>query len=79
MTGLTARRMAPTARPAPTNADRDAANRKVPIHGPEDFIGMRAAGRLAGLTLDHVTPFVRPGVSTGVPRLPRSARLPAAG
>jgi methionyl aminopeptidase len=57
--------MAPTARPAPTNADRDAANRKVPIHGPEDFIGMRAAGHLAGLTLDHVTPFVRPGVSTG--------------
>ena len=65
MTGLTARRMAPTARPAPAAADRDAANRKVPIHGPAGFAGMRAAGRLAALTLDQVTPFVRPGVSTG--------------
>ncbi len=65
MTGLTARRVAPAARPAPAAADRDAANRKVPIHGPEGFAGMRAAGRLAALTLDHVTPFVRPGVSTG--------------
>ncbi|HMR33934.1 MAG TPA: type I methionyl aminopeptidase [Geminicoccaceae bacterium] len=56
--------MAAAPRPAPTAADRDAAHRKVPIHGDADYAGMRAAGRLAALTLDHVTPFVQPGVST---------------
>jgi len=35
------------------------------IHGPEDFKGMRKAGRLAAETLDYLTPHVRPGVSTG--------------
>jgi methionyl aminopeptidase len=35
------------------------------IHGPEDFEGMRRAGRLAAETLDFVTPHVRTGVSTG--------------
>lgn len=66
MKGLTARRMAAVPRPAPAAAaaDRDAANRKVPIHFADDYAGMRAAGRLAALTLDHVTPSVRPGVST---------------
>ncbi len=64
MKGLAARRMAAAPRPAPTAADRDAAHRKVPIHGDADYAGMRAAGRLAALTLDHVTPFVQPGVST---------------
>ena len=34
-------------------------------HGPEAFEGMRKAGRLAAETLDHVTPFVAPGVTTG--------------
>ena len=29
-----------------------------------DFAGMRAAGRLAADTLDHITAFVRPGVTT---------------
>jgi methionyl aminopeptidase len=35
------------------------------IHGPEDFQGMRNAGRLAAETLDFILPHVRPGVSTG--------------
>jgi methionyl aminopeptidase len=43
---------------------RDGAGRTVPIHGPEAFEAMRRAGRLAAMTLDHVTPHVRPGVST---------------
>jgi len=38
--------------------------RRVTLHGPEDFEGMRKAGRLAAATLDHVTPFVKPGVTT---------------
>jgi len=35
------------------------------IHGPEDFEGMRKAGRLAAETLDFITPHVRPGITTG--------------
>ncbi|WP_035691430.1 type I methionyl aminopeptidase [Azospirillum halopraeferens] len=38
---------------------------RIRLHGPEDFAGMRQAGRLAAATLDHITPYVRPGVSTG--------------
>ncbi|HEX3883829.1 MAG TPA: type I methionyl aminopeptidase [Stellaceae bacterium] len=38
--------------------------RGIKIHGPEAFAGMRAAGLLAAQTLDHVTPFVKPGVTT---------------
>jgi methionyl aminopeptidase len=65
MSGLTARRAA--AAPAWTGraAGRDANNRVVPIHGPEALAAMRRAGQLAAATLDHVTPLVRPGVSTG--------------
>jgi len=37
---------------------------KVPLHGPDGFAGMRAAGRLAAATLDMVTPYVLPGVTT---------------
>ncbi|MGE4352172.1 MAG: type I methionyl aminopeptidase [Bdellovibrionales bacterium] len=36
----------------------------IPIHGPEDYEGMRKAGRLAAEVLDYITPFVKPGVST---------------
>ncbi|OFX10686.1 MAG: type I methionyl aminopeptidase [Alphaproteobacteria bacterium RIFOXYD12_FULL_60_8] len=36
----------------------------IPLHGPEDFAGMRAAGRLAAETLDFITPYVVPGVTT---------------
>jgi len=39
--------------------------RRITIHGPEDFEGMRRAGRLAAETLDFITPQVRPGVTTG--------------
>ncbi len=45
----------------PRRRDEEAAR----IHGPEDFGGMRRAGRLAAETLDFVLPLVRPGVSTG--------------
>ena len=38
--------------------------RRITIHTPEDFAGMRAAGRLAAETLDMVAPLVRPGVTT---------------
>ncbi|MBK8908665.1 MAG: type I methionyl aminopeptidase [Rhodospirillales bacterium] len=39
--------------------------RTVKIHGPDDFEGMRRAGRLAAETLDFITPHVQPGVTTG--------------
>ncbi len=39
--------------------------RRIIIHAPEDFQGMRAAGALAAETLDMITPHVRPGVTTG--------------
>ncbi len=38
---------------------------QIKIHGPEAFEGMRRAGRLAAATLDFVTPYVQPGVTTG--------------
>ena len=36
----------------------------IKLHGPDAFEGMRAAGRLAAATLDHIAPHMRPGVST---------------
>jgi methionyl aminopeptidase len=39
--------------------------RRITIHKPEDFAGMRLAGRLAAETLDMITPHVRVGVTTG--------------
>ena len=44
--------------------DGGADARRITIYRPEDFAGMRAAGRLAAETLDMITPHVRPGVST---------------
>lgn len=38
--------------------------RRITIHAPEDFAGMRAAGRLAADTLDMIGPHVVPGVTT---------------
>jgi methionyl aminopeptidase len=38
---------------------------QIKIHGSEAFEGMRRAGVLAAATLDFVTPYVRPGVTTG--------------
>jgi methionyl aminopeptidase len=37
---------------------------EIKIHGPEDFTGMRQAGRLAAEMLDFITPHVQPGVTT---------------
>jgi methionyl aminopeptidase len=45
--------------------DGGADARRITIYRPEDFAGMREAGRLAAETLDMITPHVRPGVSTG--------------
>jgi methionyl aminopeptidase len=44
--------------------DKDGTKRPVPIHGAEAFAFMRAAGRLAAQSLDHVTPLIRAGVTT---------------
>ncbi len=38
--------------------------KSIKIHTPDDFDGMRKAGRLAAETLDFITPHVVPGVST---------------
>ncbi|MEP7221493.1 MAG: type I methionyl aminopeptidase [Novosphingobium sp.] len=37
----------------------------IKLHNAEAFAGMRAAGRLAAETLDALTDFVKPGVTTG--------------
>lgn len=37
----------------------------IPLHRPEDFDGMRKAGRLAAEALDYITEYVQPGVTTG--------------
>jgi methionyl aminopeptidase len=41
-----------------------AEERRVKIHGPEAFAGMRKAGRLAAECLDFIAPYVVPGVTT---------------
>ncbi len=38
--------------------------REIPLHGPEDFEGMRKAGQLAAAMLDMITEYVVPGVTT---------------
>jgi methionyl aminopeptidase len=38
--------------------------RQIKIHAPEDFEGMRKAGRLAAEVLDMLVPLVRPGITT---------------
>lgn len=42
----------------------DAEPRRIRIHDEAGFAGMRVAGRLAAETLDYITPFVAPGVTT---------------
>jgi len=44
--------------------DGGADSRRITIHAPGDFAGMRAAGRLAAQTLDFIAPHVKPGIST---------------
>ena len=46
-------------------ARREDAQQAIRLYGPEAYAGMRKAGRLAAETLDFITPYVRPGVSTG--------------
>jgi methionyl aminopeptidase len=46
--------------------DGGADSRRITIHAPGDFAGMRAAGRLAAQTLDFIAPHVKPGVSTAM-------------
>ena len=41
----------------------DPQERRIVIHGPDDFAGMRRAGRLAAETLDFITQAVEPGIS----------------
>jgi len=36
----------------------------IKLYGPDAFEGMRAAGRLAAETLDHITPYVEAGITT---------------
>ncbi len=38
--------------------------KSIKIHQASDYDGMRKSGRLAAETLDYITPFVKPGVST---------------
>ncbi|MEM7524704.1 MAG: type I methionyl aminopeptidase [Pseudomonadota bacterium] len=45
-----------------TSSDRTPEGIK--LHRPEDYDGMRAAGRLAAETLDMIGPYVAPGVTT---------------
>src|SRR5215470_5316115 len=48
-----------------TSREAIARSGSIKIHGPEAFEGMRKAGVLAAATLDFITPFVRPGITTG--------------
>ncbi|MBX6322488.1 MAG: type I methionyl aminopeptidase [Rhodospirillaceae bacterium] len=45
--------------------DWSAEERRIKLHDAAAFEGMRRAGRLAAETLDFITPYVRPGVTTG--------------
>ncbi len=44
--------------------DKAGTGKPVPIHDASAFAAMRRAGKLAAMTLDHITPHVRVGVST---------------
>ena len=46
--------------------EEDVSPGPIKIHGPDEFEGMRRAGRLAAETLDFIAPHVQPGVTTGV-------------
>ncbi|GBD44472.1 Methionine aminopeptidase [bacterium HR40] len=45
--------------------DRDGTGLPVSLYSSDEFAALRRAGRLAAETLDFITPFVKPGVSTG--------------
>ena len=42
-----------------------AASSSIRLYNADDFASMRRAGHLAAATLDYITPYVKPGVSTG--------------
>ncbi len=44
--------------------DGGADSRRIKIHGPDDFVPMRAAGKLAAETLDMIGEYPPPGVTT---------------
>jgi methionyl aminopeptidase len=44
---------------------QDDDSRIVKLHGAEAFEGMRRAGHLAAETLDYITPYIKPGITTG--------------
>jgi len=46
------------------NAAPDQRTGAIKLYGPDALEGMRAAGRLAAETLDHVTPHVQAGITT---------------
>ncbi|HZL59660.1 MAG TPA: type I methionyl aminopeptidase [Stellaceae bacterium] len=48
--------------PAPDRVEPE--ERRIRLHGDEDFAGMRKAGRLAAEVIDFVTPYVTPGITT---------------
>jgi methionyl aminopeptidase len=44
--------------------DGESDQRRITLYGPEDFAGMRLAGKLAAEVLDMIAPHVVPGVTT---------------
>ena len=54
--------LSPDAKSRPFALDVD--GRQVPLYDEEDFAGLHRAGQLAAQTLDFITPFVEPGVTT---------------
>jgi methionyl aminopeptidase len=50
--------------PAPVEDRASAEERRIKLHSPADFEGMRMAGRLAAEVLDFITPHVVPSVTT---------------
>jgi methionyl aminopeptidase len=52
------------AKPTETVLSKSTKNMSVKIHKAEDFIKMRAAGKLAAQILDFIAPYVKAGVTT---------------
>jgi methionyl aminopeptidase len=50
--------------PCDHDHDHDESIDEITIHRPEDFQGMRKAGKLAAQALDFITPYVKIGVTT---------------
>jgi methionyl aminopeptidase len=50
--------------PVDDYADFEHEKNGIILHKPDDFAGMRVAGKLAAEVLDYITPFVKPGAVT---------------